>query len=170
MSMGAYETSLPDGTRSQGAAHGGSLLKLSTENAACCVSNACPGLPRRMPRDETGRRAGCRKSARPGKNFRNYKNSFCESRMDSSPRWCRHVDDEIFDYSPSRLFVKCEIMAARGPRTRFQDCGFSGLVAVPTVKSHPAMLMVQSTQNRAADDIPGPLKPRGNGTSLFRDK
>jgi hypothetical protein len=65
MSMSAYETSLPDGTRWQGAAHGGSLLKLSTENAACCVSNACPGLPCRMPRDETGRRAGCRKPARP---------------------------------------------------------------------------------------------------------
>src|SRR6201993_647210 len=65
MSMSAYETSLPDGTRWQGAAHGGSLLKLSTENAASCVSNVCPGLQRRMPRDETGRRAGCRKSAPP---------------------------------------------------------------------------------------------------------
>jgi hypothetical protein len=29
--------------------------------------------------------------------------------------------------------------------------------AVLTVKSYPAILMVQSAQNRAADDIPGPL-------------
>jgi len=49
--MSAYETSLPDGARWQGAAHGCSLLKLSTENAACGVSNVCPGLSRRMPRD-----------------------------------------------------------------------------------------------------------------------
>ena len=28
-------------TRWQGAAYTGSLVKLSTENAACCVSNAC---------------------------------------------------------------------------------------------------------------------------------
>ena len=29
--------------------------------------------------------------------------------------------------------------------------------AAPTRKSHPAILMVQSTQDRAADEIPGPL-------------
>src|ERR1700755_2052654 len=63
MSMSAYETSLPDGTRWQGAARFGSLLKLSTENAACCVSNACPELPRRMPRGEAGRREAMGRAA-----------------------------------------------------------------------------------------------------------
>ena len=41
-STSACATSSPDGTRWQGAAHTGSPLRLSTENAACCVSNACP--------------------------------------------------------------------------------------------------------------------------------
>jgi hypothetical protein len=31
------------------------------------------------------------------------------------------------------------------------------ITAVPTVKSNPAILMVQSAQDRATDDIPGPL-------------
>ena len=40
-SMSACATSSPDGTKWQGAAHTGSPVMLSMENAACCVSNAC---------------------------------------------------------------------------------------------------------------------------------
>jgi hypothetical protein len=64
-SMSACATSSPDGIRWQGVAHAGSPWKLSTGNSACCVSNACPSMPRRGPHGETSRRAGCRKSACP---------------------------------------------------------------------------------------------------------
>ena len=40
-------------------------MTLSTETAVCCVSNACPLRPRRVPHGEASRRAGCRRSARP---------------------------------------------------------------------------------------------------------
>ena len=36
-------------------------------------------------------------------------------------------------------------------------------------KSHPATFMVQSAQDRAADDM-AHSTPRGNGASLFNDK
>ena len=44
-SMSACATSSPDGTKWQGVAHTGSPVKLSMENAVCCVSNACPKAP-----------------------------------------------------------------------------------------------------------------------------
>ena len=64
-SMSACATSSPDGTRWQGAGPNGSPATWSMENAACCASNACRSLPRRVPHDEASRRAGCRRSARP---------------------------------------------------------------------------------------------------------
>ena len=37
-------------------------------------------------------------------------------------------------------------------------------------KSNPAILIVESAQDRATDDIPGPSTPRWTGASLFNDK
>jgi hypothetical protein len=48
-STSACATSSPDGTRWQGAVRVGSPSRLSTENLAYCVSNACPDMPRRVP-------------------------------------------------------------------------------------------------------------------------
>src|SRR5262249_1527237 len=47
-------------SRWQGAARVGSPLTSSMENSVCCVSNACPEMPRRVPHGEASRRAGCR--------------------------------------------------------------------------------------------------------------
>jgi hypothetical protein len=64
-SMSACATSSPDGIGWQGAGAIGSLGTLSMESSACCVSNACPQLHRRVPCGEASRRAGRRKSAYP---------------------------------------------------------------------------------------------------------
>src|ERR1700694_3308864 len=61
--MSACAISSPDGTRWQGVAHVGSPSKLSTENAACYVSNACPELPRRVPYGEASRREAMGRAA-----------------------------------------------------------------------------------------------------------
>jgi hypothetical protein len=54
-----------EGTRCKGAAIADSHSMSFIENSAFCVSNACPERPRRVPRGEASRKAGCRKSARP---------------------------------------------------------------------------------------------------------
>ena len=54
-----------DGTRCKGAATADSYSMSFIENSAFCAFNACPEWPRRVPRGETSRKAGCRKSARP---------------------------------------------------------------------------------------------------------
>ena len=48
-SMSACATSSPDDTKWQGAVRVGSPSRSSTENLACCVSNACPDVSRRGP-------------------------------------------------------------------------------------------------------------------------
>ena len=60
------------------------------------------------------------------------------------------------------VFAVCDrvIVMRRGEKRAdkpIRETSPEEVTAVPTVKSHPAILMVQSTQNRAADDIPGPL-------------
>jgi 3-isopropylmalate dehydrogenase len=52
---------LEDGQRRGVDSHSMSFI----ENSAFCASNACPERSRRVPRGEAGRKAGCRKSARP---------------------------------------------------------------------------------------------------------
>ncbi|WP_291715757.1 group II intron maturase-specific domain-containing protein [Bradyrhizobium sp.] len=54
-----------EGTRCKGAAIADSYSMSFIENSAFCASNACPEQPRRAPRGEASRKAGCRKSARP---------------------------------------------------------------------------------------------------------
>jgi Retron-type reverse transcriptase len=54
-----------EGTRCKGAAIADSHSMSFIENSAFCASNACPEWPRRVPRGEASRKAGCRKSARP---------------------------------------------------------------------------------------------------------
>ena len=53
------------GIKWQGAEPGGSPVRPSMENAGFCALNACRSMPRRVPRGEASRRAGCRRSARP---------------------------------------------------------------------------------------------------------
>src|SRR5262249_6954841 len=60
--MSACATSSQGDTKWQGAARAGSLAKLSTENSACCVSNACHDVSRRGRCGEASRRAVLRKS------------------------------------------------------------------------------------------------------------
>src|SRR5215475_16182272 len=62
-SMSACATSSPDGTKWQGVALIGSPVRLSMENSACCVSNACLKLPRRGPYGETSRREAMGRAA-----------------------------------------------------------------------------------------------------------
>ena len=52
-------------TRCKGAAIADSHSMSFIENSAFCASNACPEQSRRVPCGEAGRKAGCRKSARP---------------------------------------------------------------------------------------------------------
>ena len=55
-----------EGARCKGAAIADSHSMSSfIENSALCASNACPERPRRVPRGEASRKAGCRKSAQP---------------------------------------------------------------------------------------------------------
>jgi RNA-directed DNA polymerase len=56
---------LGEDTRCKGAAIADSRSMSFIENSAFCAFNACPKRSRRVHCDEAGRKAGCRKSARP---------------------------------------------------------------------------------------------------------
>jgi hypothetical protein len=58
--------------------------------------------------------------------------------------------------------VGAKVRASFLSSDRTYGCGYR--------KSHPAVLMVQSAKDRAADDIPGPLNAVMNWASLFKDK
>jgi RNA-directed DNA polymerase len=61
----AFDASSSVGTKCKGAARTGSPARKSTENWACCSSNARTLGRRREPCDEASRKAGCGQPARP---------------------------------------------------------------------------------------------------------
>jgi RNA-directed DNA polymerase len=65
MSASASVPSSSDGTKWQGVATTDSHWPYCMGNVECCAWNACPEMPCRVSCDETSRRAGCRRSARP---------------------------------------------------------------------------------------------------------
>src|SRR5208283_1358611 len=65
MSMTARETSSANGTKCKGVAQTNSPVNMSTVNWPCDAFDASVDGRRRGPYDETSRKAGCGKSARP---------------------------------------------------------------------------------------------------------
>jgi hypothetical protein len=72
-----------------------------------------------------------------------------------------HASSTIAGGALSLRLVKSTILTSAGTPER-PNAMFMDLTLVATVNSHPAVLMVQSAQDRSADDIAGPLNAARN--------